>query len=76
MGLARLRITGQQHWEGGRETEGFLFSLTLSEVVNSEIGTDVGLIYEEVLRGLGWHLDTKTRGLPPHAQKTIERIKQ
>lgn len=75
-GTVSWRIAGQQHWEGGRETEGFLFSLTLKEVCASEIGTDVGLVYEDLLIGLGWHDSEKRRGLPPHAQKTIERIKQ
>ncbi len=89
-------ICGQQHWEGGRQTEGFLFNKTLREVEDSEIGTDVGLIYEEVLRGLGWHKEeiltipiaddglvkilsldeANYRGLPPHAQQTIKRIRQ
>lgn len=69
-------ICGQQHWEGGLITEGFLFDKTLSEVVASEIGQDVGLIYEEVLAGLGWHDEANYQGLPPHAQTTIKRIKQ
>lgn len=69
-------VRGQQHWQGGRETEGFLFDKTLSQVVASEIGQDVGLVYEEVLKGLGWVNYANYSGLPPHVQKTIKRIKQ
>ena len=68
-------VKGQQHWEGGLITEGFLFDKTLREVCDSEIGQDVGLVYEEVLKGLGWHDEATYSGLPPHAQKTIKRIR-
>ena len=69
-------VRGQQYWEGGGETEGFLFDKSLSEVCASEIGQDVGLVVEDVLKGLGWHDEANYSGLPPHAQRTIERIRQ
>lgn len=73
-GTVSWRICGQQHWANGGETEGFLFDKTLREVCDSEIGQDIGLIYEDVLRGLGWHDEATYQGLPPHAQKTIKHI--
>lgn len=75
-GTASWVVGGQQYWEGGSETEGFLFDKTLSEVCASEIGQDVRLVYEDLLRGLGWHDENNYRGLPPHAQRTIKRIRQ
>lgn len=68
--LSKIRKT-----QAGKPVEATYKGLTIMELCYSDIGQDLYLTYEDVMRGLGFHNWGETLyGLPPHADEAIHRL--